>query len=97
PSSSPLPYTTLFRSDGDTSRLDPAVAEEFRATGMTHLLAVSGANVAIVLSAVLLLARWCRAGPTLAAVLCTVALVGFVILVRPSDRKSTRLNSSHQI
>ena len=31
--------------DGDTSRLDPAVAEEFRATGMTHLLAVSGANV----------------------------------------------------
>src|SRR2546423_12420726 len=37
--------------DGDTSRLDPAVAEEFRATGMTHLLAVSGANVAIVLGA----------------------------------------------
>ncbi|OLB65603.1 MAG: competence protein ComEC, partial [Actinobacteria bacterium 13_2_20CM_2_72_6] len=70
--------------DGDTSRLDPAVAEEFRATGMTHLLAVSGANVAIVLSAILLLARWCRAGPRLAAVLCAVALVGFVILVRPS-------------
>jgi competence protein ComEC len=51
---------------------------------MTHLLAVSGANVAIVLAAVLLLARWCRAGPGLAAVLCAVALVGFVILVRPS-------------
>jgi competence protein ComEC len=70
--------------DGDTSRLDPGVAEEFRATGMTHLLAVSGANVAIVLSAVLLVARWCRAGPWPAAVLCTVALIGFVILVRPS-------------
>jgi competence protein ComEC len=70
--------------DGDTSRLEPAVAEDFRATGMTHLTAVSGANVAIILGAVLLLARWCRAGPRLAAALCAVALVGFVILARPS-------------
>lgn len=70
--------------DGDTSGLDPAVATDFRGTGMTHLVAVSGANVAIVLSAVLLLARWCRAGPTVAAGLCTAALVGFVILARPS-------------
>jgi competence protein ComEC len=70
--------------DGDTSRLDPAVAADFRTTGMTHLTAVSGANVAIVLSAVLLLARWCRTGPVGAAALCTVALVGFVILARPS-------------
>jgi competence protein ComEC len=70
--------------DGDTSGLDPAVAADFRSTGMTHLVAVSGANVAIVLSAVLLLARWCRTGPGLAAGLCAVALVGFVILARPS-------------
>jgi competence protein ComEC len=70
--------------DGDTSRLDPAVADDFRATGMTHLCAVSGANVAIVLGAVLLLTRWCRAGPRLAGVACAAALVGFVILARPS-------------
>ena len=70
--------------DGDTSGLEPAVADDFHNTGMTHLVAVSGANVAIVLSAVLLLARWCRAGPGLAAGLCTVALIGFVILARPS-------------
>ncbi|TDC35416.1 ComEC/Rec2 family competence protein [Micromonospora sp. 15K316] len=69
---------------GDTSRLPPTVEEDFRATGMTHLNAVSGSNVAIVVGAVLLLARWCRAGPWLAAGLCGVALVGFVILVRPS-------------
>ncbi|MET8550793.1 ComEC/Rec2 family competence protein [Micromonospora zamorensis] len=69
---------------GDTSRLPPAVEEDFRATGMTHLNAVSGSNVAIVVGAVLLLARWARAGPWLAAGLCGVALVGFVILVRPS-------------
>ena len=29
---------------GDTSRLEPAVADNFRATGMTHLVAVSGSN-----------------------------------------------------
>ncbi|TWH66061.1 competence protein ComEC [Micromonospora olivasterospora] len=69
---------------GDTSRLPPTVEEDFRATGMTHLNAVSGSNVAIVVGAVLLLARWGRAGPWLAAGLCAVALVGFVILVRPS-------------
>ncbi|WBB82570.1 ComEC/Rec2 family competence protein [Micromonospora sp. WMMD882] len=69
---------------GDTSRLPPEVEEDFRATGMTHLNAVSGSNVAIVVGAVLLLARWARAGPRLAVALCGVALVGFVILVRPS-------------
>ncbi|MFE9652580.1 ComEC/Rec2 family competence protein [Micromonospora sp. NPDC006431] len=69
---------------GDTSRLPPAVEEDFQTTGMTHLNAVSGSNVAIVVGAVLLLARWARAGPRTAAALCVVALVGFVILVRPS-------------
>lgn len=69
---------------GDTSRLDPAVEEDFRATGMTHLLAVSGSNVAIVVGLVLLLVRWARAGPWLAAAVCGVAIVGFVILARPS-------------
>jgi competence protein ComEC len=69
---------------GDTSRLDPALAEDFRTTGLTHLVAVSGANVAIVLGLVLFAARWCRAGPWLTAGISGVALVGFVILVRPS-------------
>ncbi|MGX1614623.1 ComEC/Rec2 family competence protein [Micromonospora chalcea] len=69
---------------GDVSRLLPEVEDDFRATGMTHLNAVSGSNVAIVVGAVLLLARWARAGPRTAATLCVLALVGFVILVRPS-------------
>ncbi|WP_245719210.1 ComEC/Rec2 family competence protein [Micromonospora rhizosphaerae] len=69
---------------GDTSRLTPAVEEDFRATGMTHLNAVSGSNVAIIVGAVLLLARWARAGPRVAVALCGLALVGFVVLVRPS-------------
>jgi competence protein ComEC len=31
--------------DGDTSRLDPSLQADFRLTGLTHLTAVSGANV----------------------------------------------------
>jgi competence protein ComEC len=69
---------------GDTSRLPPAVVADFRSTGLTHLVAVSGANVAIIAGLVLLLARWARAGPRTSALLCGVALVGFVILARPS-------------
>ncbi|MDT5034128.1 MAG: competence protein ComEC, partial [Actinoplanes sp.] len=69
---------------GDTSRLDPALEADFRATGMTHLNAVSGANVVIILGVVLFLARWARAGPVVSALVCGVALVGFVILARPS-------------
>jgi competence protein ComEC len=69
---------------GDTSRLDPALEEDFRTTGMTHLNAVSGANVAIILGVVLLVVRWTRAGPVLTAAVCALALVGFVILARPS-------------
>jgi competence protein ComEC len=69
---------------GDTSRLDPALEEDFRTTGMTHLTAVSGTNVAIVLGVVIFMVRRARAGPLLCAVLCAVALAGFVILARPS-------------
>jgi len=69
---------------GDTSRMDPALVEEFRATGLTHLVAVSGANVAIVLGAVLLVARAGRAGPWTCAVAGALALAGFVVLARPS-------------
>jgi competence protein ComEC len=69
---------------GDTSRLDPALEEDFRTTGLTHLTAVSGTNVAIVLGVVLFVVRRARAGPVLCAVLCAIALVGFVILARPS-------------
>jgi competence protein ComEC len=69
---------------GDTSRLDPALEEDFRTTGMTHLNAVSGGNVVIILGVVLFAVRLARAGPLLTAAVCAVALVGFVILARPS-------------
>jgi competence protein ComEC len=51
---------------GDDSRLDPIVERDFRASGLSHLLVVSGGNVAMVLAPVLALgaalrlSRWPR-------------------------------------
>jgi competence protein ComEC len=67
---------------GDTSAVNPATVGEFRAAGMTHLTAVSGANVTIVCAAVLFSAR--LIGPRAAVALAAVALVAFVIVVQPT-------------
>ena len=45
--------------DGDDGGVDPALADDFRATGLTHLLAVSGTNLTLVVGFLLVLARWC--------------------------------------
>lgn len=67
---------------GDTSRVSPATTAEFKAAGLTHLTAVSGANVTIVCGALLLTAA--LFGPRIAVGLAAVGLVGFVIVVQPS-------------
>lgn len=69
---------------GDTSALDPVLAEDFRIAGLSHLTAVSGTNCTIVIGAVLLLVRAATLGPRMSAAAAGLALVGFVILVRPS-------------
>jgi competence protein ComEC len=69
---------------GDTAGLTSEVEADFRAAGLTHLLAVSGANLAIVGGAVLALLRVLRADPRLAAALSAAAIAGFVVLARPS-------------
>ncbi|HVQ91148.1 MAG TPA: DNA internalization-related competence protein ComEC/Rec2 [Mycobacteriales bacterium] len=69
---------------GDRSGLDPVLVESFKTTGLTHLVAVSGTNVAIVAGSVLLLLRAATAGPRTAAVGGGLALAGFVVLARPS-------------
>ena len=43
---------------GDDSQLDPGLARDFHATGLGHLLVVSGENVAMVLAPVLAFAAW---------------------------------------
>ncbi len=69
---------------GDTTALTDEVREDFRVAGLTHLTAVSGANVSIVLGAVLLLVRAVGLGPRSGTVLAATALVAFVVVVRPS-------------
>ncbi|MFB9431341.1 DNA internalization-related competence protein ComEC/Rec2 [Streptoalloteichus tenebrarius] len=68
---------------GDTTALPERVVGEFRAAGLTHLLAVSGANLAIVCGAVLLVCRLLRLGPRTCGVLAGLAVTGFVVLARP--------------
>ncbi|MDO4901247.1 ComEC/Rec2 family competence protein [Actinomyces sp.] len=66
---------------GDDHALPAQVREDMRTVSMTHLTAVSGEHVAIVLGLVLsgmgLLPRWVR------AVAGALVLVGLVVLVRP--------------
>lgn len=69
---------------GDTSALTEHVRENFRETDLTHLTAVSGANITILLGAVLVSMRTLTVGPRLGAAAAGAALVMFVILARPS-------------
>lgn len=69
---------------GDVSGLTGEVRADFRTVGLTHLTAVSGTNCSIVVGAVLLLAARLRLGARAAPVLAAIALVGFVVLARPS-------------
>ena len=43
---------------GDTSGLDAELTQDFRATGLAHLTAVSGANLTLLLAFLLTVARW---------------------------------------
>ena len=70
--------------DGDTSNLDPRLADQFRAAGLTHLVAVSGTNAAILIGAVLLLLRRLRAPPWSCALIGGAILFAFVAVARPS-------------
>ncbi|MCW2685108.1 MAG: hypothetical protein JWP33_3021, partial [Blastococcus sp.] len=69
---------------GDTRGMDPVLDEDFRRAGLAHLTAVSGANVAIVLTAVLWPLRRRAVDRRVQALVAVLALVGFVFLARPS-------------
>ncbi|MEU6560345.1 ComEC/Rec2 family competence protein [Nocardia nova] len=70
--------------DGDISHLPDHVREDFQAVDLSHLLAVSGTNVSILLAGVLLSTRTLTLDPRVGAVLAGLALIGFVVLARPS-------------
>ncbi|MHA7262143.1 ComEC/Rec2 family competence protein [Arthrobacter sp. TMN-37] len=68
---------------GDRTVLDARLDQAMKATGLTHLTAVSGANCSYVLAFVFLAARAVRLPRPVAAGAALVALGGFVFLVRP--------------
>jgi competence protein ComEC len=68
--------------DGDDSGLDPHLADDFRETGLTHLLAVSGTNLTLVVGFLLLLARWSGVRGRWLYAVGALGIVGFVLLAR---------------
>ena len=68
---------------GDVSQLPPSVVADLRVAGLTHLTAVSGANVAIVLGALLWLAAVARLPRPGRVALAALGLAAFVVLARP--------------
>lgn len=69
---------------GDVAAMPPDLTDAFRATGLTHLNAVSGANVAIIVGAVLAAGRWAGLRRRWRIAAAAALLPAFVVLVRPS-------------
>jgi competence protein ComEC len=68
--------------DGDDAAVDPALAEDFRATGLTHLLAVSGTNLTLVVGFLMVLARWTGVRGRWLYAVGACGIAGFVLLAR---------------
>jgi competence protein ComEC len=70
--------------DGDTSLLEQDLTDAFDKAGLTHLMAVSGENLSLILGAVLALGRFAGLGRRSGPLLAWVAVIGFVVVARPS-------------
>ena len=68
---------------GDTSRTPPDLTEAMQATGMTHLTAVSGSNIAVVGGMMLGLCVLLGVPRRLRPWVVALAILGFVVLARP--------------
>jgi competence protein ComEC len=68
--------------DGDDAEVPDSLAQDFRTTGLTHLLAVSGTNLTLLVGFLLLLARWCGVRGRWLYAVGVLGIVGFVLLAR---------------
>jgi len=69
--------------DGDDANLPDQVAEDFQTSGLTHLQAVSGTNLTLIVGSLLLLARWVGVRARALLVVGAFGVVGFVLLAGP--------------
>lgn len=67
---------------GDTSKLDPGLEDAFRTTGLSHLMAVSGANVAMFLGAIAAVLRLLGVRRRATITALVVALIAFMAITR---------------
>jgi len=81
--------------DGDEGGLADDVAADFRTAGLTHLLAVSGTNLTLIVGFELILARWCGVRARWLVVVGVLGVVGFVLLARtePSVLRAAAMGS----
>ncbi len=81
--------------DGDDGGLPEDLVAAFRTTGLTHLLAVSGTNLTLVVGALLLLARWAGVRARGLMAVGILGVVGFVLLARaePSVVRAAAMGS----
>lgn len=68
---------------GDTSNLPPDLEADFRVAGLSHVVAVSGSNLALLLGVVLGLARLAGARLRALPVIGVITVVTFVFIARP--------------
>lgn len=68
--------------DGDESRLPDDLADDFRSTGLTHLLAVSGTNLTLIVGFLLVVARWAGVRGRWLLAVGAAGIVGFILLAR---------------
>ena len=68
--------------DGDDAELPEELERDFRTTGLTHLTAVSGTNLTLVVGFLLVLARWCGVRRRWLYVVGAVGIAGFVLIAR---------------
>ncbi|RNM13844.1 ComEC/Rec2 family competence protein [Nocardioides pocheonensis] len=68
--------------DGDDGGLADDLAADFRTAGLTHLLAVSGTNLTLIVGFLLVMARWCGVRAYGLVAVGVIGVVGFVLLAR---------------
>lgn len=78
---------------GDTRDLDPATESDFRAAGLTHLLAVSGQNLAFLMAAAGPALRRLRLRARLVASLAVIGLFAVMTRAEPSVLRASAMAS----
>ncbi len=68
--------------DGDDADMPEHLLDDFRTTGLTHLTAVSGTNLTLVVGFLLVVARWAGVRGRWLALVGAFGIVGFVLLAR---------------